>query len=130
MATILIIEDEIVSRTLIKKYLKKAGYDTIEATNGAEAIKLFATEHIDLVITDIFMPEMDGLEFIRELKTSAPEIKVIAMSAGGITNQPEVYVQSAIAHGAFRGLLKPINVPELINTVEEALGSPSKKNRE
>ncbi len=121
MARILIIEDDNVMGNVIKINLEEKGYETIEASDGAEAIELLSKEHVDLIITDIFMPKMDGIELIRELLKKNPDAKIVAISGGGITKNPDIYVESALAHGAIKGFIKPIDMSELISTVQEAL---------
>lgn len=121
MARILIIEDDKIMKRMLNKKLGEAGYDTIEASNGTEAIALLSKENVDLIITDIFMPEMDGIELIQALLKNTPDVKIIAISAGGITNEPNIYLESALAHGAIKGFVKPINFSEFISTVQEIL---------
>ncbi len=83
MARILIIDDDDNIIRLLNRILKNAGYDVIEAVNGREGLKVFKKDQIDLVITDIFMPEKEGMETVVELQMINPEIKIIAISGGG-----------------------------------------------
>ncbi|HLC15607.1 MAG TPA: response regulator [Thermodesulfovibrionia bacterium] len=83
MAKILIIEDEDHIRTLLGTMLEQEGYEVLTAQNGKEGIKVFHSNQIDLIITDIFMPEKEGLETITELKKEFPDVKIIAISGGG-----------------------------------------------
>jgi DNA-binding response OmpR family regulator len=79
----LVIEDDDRLRTTLRKMLERSGYEVVVASNGKEGIKHFREAPCDLVITDLIMPEKEGLETIRELKEEVPDIKVIAISGGG-----------------------------------------------
>lgn len=82
VSTILVIEDSETQRLYLKAMLNRLGHQVIEACNGKQGIKLFDKDTIDLVMTDIFMPEKEGLSTIMELKEMSPRLKIIAMSAG------------------------------------------------
>ena len=84
MPRILIIDDERQIRELLRDILEDAGYDVAEAADGQEAIKIQRGEPADLIITDLIMPEKEGIETIRELKQSYPDVRIIAMSGGGV----------------------------------------------
>jgi DNA-binding NtrC family response regulator len=122
MARILLIDDDDQFRTLLRKMLEKAGYDDIEEANdGRIGVKLFRQRPFDLVITDIIMPDKEGIETIVELTDDYPQIKIIAMSGGGRIG-PQDYLETAKRLGASRTLAKPFNYSELIDTVRELLG--------
>ena len=121
MARILLIDDDDQFRTLLRKMLEKAGYDDIEEANdGRIGVKLFRQRSFDLVITDIIMPDKEGIETIIELTDDYPQIKIIAMSGGGRIG-PQDYLETAKRLGASRTLAKPFNYSELIDTVHELL---------
>ena len=121
MARILLIDDDDQFRTLLRKMLEKAGYDDIEEANdGRIGVKLFRQRPFDLVITDIIMPDKEGIETIIELTDDYPQIKIIAMSGGGRIG-PQDYLETAKRLGASRTLAKPFNYSELIDTVHELL---------
>ena len=121
MARILIIDDDDQFRTMLRKMFEKAGYvDIEEANDGAVGMKIFRQRPFDLVITDIIMPDKEGLETIIELTDDYPQIKIIAMSGGGRIG-PRDYLQAAKHLGASRTLLKPFNYAELVDTVQELL---------
>jgi len=80
---ILVIDDESQLRAMLKKFLEMEGYEVITASNGKEGLHLFSEDPADLVITDLIMPDKEGIETIKELKASNPKTKVIAMSGGG-----------------------------------------------
>ena len=83
MKRILIIEDDVVTREVLLETLEPCGYELSQAENGKEGLKLCRKKPFDLVITDIIMPEMEGLETITALKNSRPGAPVIAISGGG-----------------------------------------------
>ena len=103
MPTILIIDDDEVITETTKIFLNRAGYDTLTASNGAEGLKLCRQHQIDVVITDIIMPEKEGLETIRELRKNFPNIKIIAISGGGRINAQD-YLSLAAKLGAHHTL--------------------------
>ena len=121
MARILIIEDDDQFRTMLRKMLETAGYNDIEeAANGSIGVKLFRQHPFDLVITDIIMPDKEGLEMIPELVRDYPRIKIIAISGGGRTGTQN-YLKMAKYLGAGRTLAKPFEYSDLIDAVQELL---------
>ena len=83
MARILIIDDEEKFRKMLRQMLERAGHEVVEAPDGKEGVKLYREKLTDLIITDIFMPEKEGIQTIKELKRDFPEAKIIAISGGG-----------------------------------------------
>lgn len=122
MKRILVIDDEEMIRSFLRDLLVEEGYEVVTAGNGEEGLALFDAEPADLVITDIIMPVKDGLDTILELKKKAPELPVIAISAGG--NIPkERYLAVAGYMKNTRTLAKPFTRDELIRAVKEHLVS-------
>ncbi len=80
MPTVMIVDDEELIRSMIRKSLIRIGYNVLEAENGNEAMKIVGTEHIDMIISDLVMPEKGGIELMMELKNLFPNIKKIAIS--------------------------------------------------
>ena len=119
-ANILIIDDDNQFRTMLRKMIERNGYEVIEASDGKEGIKLYRKNPTDLIITDLIMPEKDGIETIQELKKDFPDIKIIAISGGGRLG-PQDYLHLAKMFGAQRTLTKPIELPELLKTIKELL---------
>ena len=99
MANILVVEDNAQVAKLFRDILTRAGHHAVVAANGNEAILAFGQQAFDLIITDIFMPEKDGLELIREVMAQNPGLKVIAISGGGKTRAP-LYLEMAKKLGA------------------------------
>jgi len=120
MDTILIIDDSDTYRTILRKILEQNGYKVIEASDGAKGISIYRENPTDLIITDIIMPEKEGIETIRELTKEFSNIKIIAISGGGRIGA-EDYLHIAKMLGAQRTLTKPIKRDKLINVVEELL---------
>ena len=114
------IDDESEIRKLFIKKLAGKGYEIIEACDGKEGLKLYHETRPDLVITDLVMPEKEGIETIIELKRESPNVKIIAISGGG-KNVPDAYLHIAKNLGAERTFSKPIDWPELIKVVRELL---------
>ena len=117
MAEILIIDDEPAIRELLIRVLHKAGHTGYEAGSGDEGIELFHQVHPALVITDIVMPDMEGIELIRELRREAPTLQILAISGGG----PPVFLRAATALGATAALEKPFGADQLLPVVEDLL---------
>ena len=123
MAKILIADDERNILLVVQRLLNENGYETAEATNGLAALELFQTQFIDLIITDLRMPRMDGMTFLNEVKKLDPEIPVIILTA---------YASDETAIGTMKGrvfvcLTKPFKADELLSTVERALGTGKDK---
>jgi ATP-dependent Lon protease len=114
---ILIVDDEEIARTNMKHVLKKDGYGCHCANNGLEALAVLAKEDIDLVITDLKMERMDGIELLQQINRVSPEIPVI-MVTGFATVSSAV---EALKKGAAHYLGKPVNLDELRRTVKEVL---------
>lgn len=115
--TILIVDDEEIARTNMMHVLGKEGYSCHGAGNGAEALEVMAREDIDLVVTDLKMERMDGIELLEQINRTAPEIPVI-MVTGFATVSSAV---DALKKGAAHYLGKPVNLEELRRTVKEVL---------
>ncbi|MFQ5469159.1 MAG: response regulator [Gammaproteobacteria bacterium] len=122
MAKILVVDDENSVRMMIREMLEGGGHEILEASNGVEACQVFRQSKIDLVITDMVMPEKNGLDLILELKKDYPNIKIIGISGGGgITGRFE-YLPIAKLIGAATVMEKPFQMSDLRNTVNQVLG--------
>jgi CheY-like chemotaxis protein len=116
---ILLIDDEQPFRSVLKQVLQNAGYEVVEAANGAEGIRSFLEKPADMIITDIIMPEKEGIETIIELKQAYPDVKLIAMSGGGWYGT-DIDFDMAKKLGAHT-LNKPFALQELLDVVGELL---------
>lgn len=116
---ILIADDAAFMRKLIRSTLTSAGYTNfIEAQNGAEAVKLYAAENPDLVLLDVTMPEMDGLEALKRIMAISPSAKVIMCSAIG----QDGTIMEAVRSGASEFIVKPFKKEQLSDMVINLLG--------
>ncbi len=121
MAKILIVDDESEIRKMLLRVLGRSGHELFEASNGAEAIEQLRRESHELVITDIVMPEKEGLETIMQIRRDFPHVKIIAMSGGGRISATH-YLEMAQRIGADRIFEKPFGRTDVINAVRELLG--------
>ena len=122
MERILIIDDDTSVRAVINGALSDAGYEVLEAADGNEGLKCYRNSPTDLVITDLIMPEKEGIETIIELRREFPEVKVIAIS-GGNRYGSDASLSMAGRLGAERTLTKPFKIPDLLEAVREVLGA-------
>ncbi len=120
MARILIIDDDKAILSFLKERLIYEGFNVLTAINGKEGMKLFNDNQVDLVITDIIMPDKDGFETIIELKRICPDIKIIAMSGGG-QGHPEHYLDTAKCFRAQYTFEKPFKTSDLLEAVHDLL---------
>jgi CheY-like chemotaxis protein len=120
MAGILIVEDDEDLREMLKISLLARKYTVLEASNGKDALLRFKPLITDMVITDLIMPDEDGLKVIMKIKEIKPAIKVIAISGGGKAG-PGNYLNLAKALGADEIYSKPFSVNELIKKIGELL---------
>ena len=124
MALILIIDDEPQIRSMLKLMLERDGYEVAEAPDGIEGIRIYRQNPADLIITDLIMPNKDGIGVIIDLKKEFPDVKIIALSGGGL-NKPEGYLKGAKKLGAACTLTKPIDRGEMLRAIKDVLKSPS-----
>ena len=118
MATILIIDDEPSIRVLVRAILEGEGHSVLEASNGRQGLDVYHERPVDLVITDIVMPEMGGLELILVLTGEVQNIKIIAI-AGGLKNETSLHMAKEL--GACHTLRKPFELEAFRRVVREAL---------
>ena len=111
---ILIVDDEEMMRNLLQKILKREGYKTLTAANGKEALQLMEKNEVDIVISDLKMPEFDGFALLKELKQTHPHVGVIIMTAYGDTYT----VKDALLLGADEYITKPFKSHEITLVVE------------
>lgn len=116
---VLVVDDDPGVRDVIRSMLESSGYKVLLAENGKEAMRLLKSERADLILTDLVMPEQEGIETIKALRQQYPESKVIAMSGafGGD------YLRIAAYLGAHATLAKPIQMDKLLKLVSETLES-------
>jgi len=120
MAKILIIDDEVNMIKSIRRILEMEDYDVIEASNGADGMKVMHQNAVDLVITDIYMPEQDGIITIKEIRKHFPRVKIIAIS-GGDKLGSVTSLDAAEIIGAHSVFVKPLEPDELVQAVRDLL---------
>jgi DNA-binding NtrC family response regulator len=120
MARILIIDDDDQIREMLKLFLEYAGYDVLSAADGKSGMALFNANPSEVVITDILMPEQEGLETIIALHKENPDLSIIAMSGGGHLPADQ-YLTFARKMGARHTFLKPVNCSVLLEAVKESI---------
>ncbi|MEG3618398.1 response regulator [Magnetovibrio sp. PR-2] len=119
MVNVLVIEDDAAVRFSLLEALTAMGHTTASATNGREGLQMCQDETFDLVITDIIMPEKDGVETILELKIEQPDIKIVAISGGGRNVD---IMETTYQLGADCALTKPFSLGDLSVCVKRVLG--------
>ena len=120
MVRILVIDDEPLTRNAVRRALESAGHEVVEAEDGKVALRMYAGNPTDLVISDIYMPHMDGIEFLMRLHGAFPEARIITMSGGGHLAKEKV-LSASNALGAVVTLEKPFGVDDILAAVDEAL---------
>ena len=123
MARILVVDDELQMRQMLRQALERHGHTVDEAADGREALQRFAQQQPDLVITDLVMPEKEGIETIQALRQKCPPLPIIAISGGGRVG-PENYLSMAGQMGANRTFAKPFSLEEILTAVRELTERP------
>ena len=121
MANILIIDDDDQFREMLGQMLECAGYEVILASDGKEGLRLFRKNRVDLVITDIFMLEKDGIEVIMKFRRNFPVKKIIAISGGYRNISPEETLEMVKGFGAKYTFKKPVDRDELLGAIKDLL---------
>jgi DNA-binding response OmpR family regulator len=120
MAKILVIEDDVATRRMIARILCDANHQTIEAGNGVDGVRQYWASRPDLVVTDIIMPEQEGIQTIAEIRSSGSIVGIIAISGGG-SGSGSLYLSIAEELGADAVLAKPFRPSELLALVDSLL---------
>lgn len=119
MPRILIVDDDATVRAIIIQALKTAGHQVFSATNGKEGLWHFRAIQPDLIITDLFMPEQEGLAMISEIRRKFPDVAILAISGGSVASNAMLSV--ALQLGATATLAKPFEKQTLLAAVEKTL---------
>jgi DNA-binding NtrC family response regulator len=120
MGKILVIDDDTLVRNTIVRILARQGYQMLVAEDGGRGLRIFRAERPDLVITDIIMPEKEGLETIREILNECPDAKIIAISGGGRIRNMD-FLEFAEKLGATEIIAKPFEPNDLLEMVSRCL---------
>lgn len=116
----MVVDDDAGIRRALHILLSREGYQVSQARDGVEALRLWRDTGSDLVITDLHMPEKDGIEMIIELLSQSPGVRIIAMSGGGQTRRLDL-LGNATLLGAVHTIEKPFTLKEMMSTVRRAL---------
>jgi len=117
--TVLVADDDASVRSLFRLVLSGAGYEVVDAANGREAAQIIHSRKVDLLITDLVMPEQEGIETILALRRSNVALKIVAVS-GAFEGR---YLNAAASLGADATLLKPVSPADLLSTVSRVLAA-------
>jgi two-component system, chemotaxis family, chemotaxis protein CheY len=120
VARVLVMDDEDELRGVLVRALERARHEAFEVEDGAAGLRVVKARPLDLVVTDLVMPEMDGLEFIRELGRLRPGTRVIAISGGGIWDKESLLAVAGML-GALKTLSKPFELADFLALVDEVL---------
>ncbi len=122
MAKILVIDDDPHCVALLKIAFEQAGHTVFSATDGMSGLKMACEKFFDIIITDVLMPEKDGLELLLELKRHKPDAKVIAISGGGVL-RAEDCLKMAKLFGAQQVMEKPFDINRMLQVVQELISA-------
>ena len=128
MALILIVEDDDLLASVMRRALAPDGHEVHLAEDGKKAWAFLLKAKVDLLVTDILMPEKDGLELIPQVRKNFPATKILAISGGGQLG-PKSYLGTAKALGAHETLLKPFSLPDFIAMIIQLLGNHLQDSR-
>ena len=120
MARILVIDDDEQVLDMLYESLTREGYDVLRASNGEQGLRLYRQKPVDLIITDIIMPEKEGIETIIELRRDFPDVKIIDMSGGGRIGTKD-YLHLAKIFGVQRTFTKPVAREQLLDAIKALL---------
>jgi DNA-binding response OmpR family regulator len=120
MARILLIDDDAPVRTMLRLLLTHHGHTVVEAASGREGLRAFHDSPIDLAITDLVMPDVEGFEVLAELKKNGPEVKII-MITGGVRGRTANFLEMALRLGADKALAKPFAHAALLAAIDELI---------
>jgi CheY-like chemotaxis protein len=115
---VLVVDDDETMRDLLKRVLERSGFEVLTARDGQDGLERFGSRNVDLTITDMVMPVMDGVEMMRKLVAEQPSIRIIAVS--GVAEWDN-YLKTARNIGAKAVLRKPVSSAELVDTVRRVL---------
>ena len=123
MKRILVIDDDIQVRQMLRQMLERQGYEVADAPDGKEGMKLFLQTPTDLIITDIIMPEKEGVETIIELRRDFPDVNIIAISGGSRGLDAQDCLSYVKGLGVSHIFTKPFDRKELLESVKDLLRS-------
>ena len=123
MARMLVIDDDPSVRSLVSGLLEACGHSVVVAENGRAGMRAFEKDRIDLVVTDIVMPEQEGIATISAIRRLSPTVPILAISGSNTVGRYGDYLQAAEVLGASATLPKPLRPDDLIETIDRLLGA-------
>ena len=123
MTRVLVVDDDARVRTTARALLEAAGFKVVEAESGGAALRVLSSEDVEVVLTDIFMPDTDGIELIHALRRQSPDLPIVAMSGGGYDDGKDV-LSVARLFGAAGIVQKPLTQRKLVGAIRRAIGPP------
>jgi len=123
LTTILVVDDDGVVREMVARSVERLGSEARMAKSGSEALNALRKETIDLVIADVYMPDMDGIEFLQRLTQEPVQPRVIVISGGGYQDRGSV-LERATQLGAVATIEKPFTAHQLVDAISRALEDP------
>lgn len=117
MSRVLVVEDHAPMRAVMAAVLESMGHQVFEAGDGREALRVQAEAQAELMLTDLFMPEMEGLETIRQMRSRYPDLRIMAVSGGSSRGEAGDYLEMARKFGASAALRKPFTIKEMTAAV-------------
>lgn len=124
MPNILLVDDEDLAREGISKILRSSDFQVIEAHDDTEALNVIATKSVDLVISEVVMPNSDGIDFVIKLRQSFPTLPILSISGGNRYYCARFGLDAALLSGANDGLAKPFTAQQLLKKVTSLLAAP------
>ena len=116
--TVLVVDDDESMRTLLRRMLERTGFTVVTAINGQDGMERFSEQPVDIVVTDMMMPVLDGIELIRALRRQWPQTRIVAISG---VEYP--YLRMALGCGAKATLRKPVESARLVETLNRVLAA-------
>jgi CheY-like chemotaxis protein len=126
LPTILVVDDDAGVRDLVVRSVQRLGHESRMASTGSEALAALRKERVDLVIADVYMPDMDGIEFLQRLTQEPVQPKVIVISGGGYEERESV-LERAAHLGATMTMEKPFTPQQLVDAIRQTLGVGKKE---
>jgi CheY-like chemotaxis protein len=120
MARVLVIDDQEPIRRIVRTALERAGHEVLDAGDGERGLQLLESHTADVVLSDIFMPGMDGIQMLRQIRKQFPAVKVIVMSGGDSTGMLDLRRDAELL-GAVRSLSKPFTPHEIVAVIDSVL---------
>jgi CheY-like chemotaxis protein len=123
MGRVLVIDDDSAMRGTVRRILERDGHEVIDAPDGRRGLEIFRAQGADVVVTDLIMPEKEGIETIIELRAASDDVRILAISGGDRVSRGLGRLKDAESLGADASLAKPFTVDQLRDAVAQLLAS-------